>query len=133
MTDTLTFVRSLYAAFGRGDVPGILATLDPAIVWISNGDPATIPWAGTRTGPEGALSFFQALGGALDFEVFEPGRFLESGDTVTVLGRTRARHKAGGHGVFECEWAHIFTIRNGKLARFQEFYDTAAIERALAA
>jgi len=133
MSASTDFVGFLYAAFGRGDVQTILDNLDPSIEWVSNGDPNTIPWAGKRTGAEGALSFFQLLGGTLDFEVFEPGQFLDSGDTVTVLGRTRARNKTGGRGVFDCEWAHIFSIRNGKLARFQEFYDTAAIERALAA
>jgi hypothetical protein len=31
------------------------------------------------------------------------------------------------------EWAHIFTLKSGKLIRFQEFYDTAAIVGAIAA
>jgi ketosteroid isomerase-like protein len=131
MTDASQFVQSLYAAFGRGDTRTILDNLDPAIQWWSNGDSKTIPWAGRRDGVMGAASFFQALGENLDFEAFEPGEFHASGDTVTVLGRTRARDKNGGHGVFDCQWAHIFTVRNGKLARFREFYDTAAIERAL--
>ena len=133
MTDTVTFVQSLYAAFGRGDLKSILDVSDPAIEWVSNGSPTTIPWAGTHTGHAGATEFFVALGGHLDFEAFEPRQFLPSGETVAVLGRTRARHKNAGQGVFDCEWAHFFTIRNGKLVRFQEFYDTAAIEHALAA
>ena len=132
MTDHSAFVVALYAAFGRGDVAFIMDTLDPAIVWESNGDPATIPWGGMRVGPEGALSFFQALGGNLDFEVFEPGAFHLAGETVIVQGRTVARHKHGGRGLFESTWVHFFTLRAGKLIGFQEYYDTAAIERALA-
>lgn len=133
MTDNVTFIQSMYAAFGRGDVKTILENLDPAIQWESNGDPATIPWGGKRSGIAGALSFFEALGGNLDFELFEPGQFFPSGDTVIVLGRTIARHKTGGGGAWQSEWVHVFSVRDGKVTRFQEFYDTAAIERALGA
>ena len=133
MTDAETFVRSLYAAFGRGDLKTILDNLDPAVDWRSNCASATVPWGGRREGLVGATSFFQALSVNLDFEVFEQNEFHEADDTVTVLGRTRARNKKAGHGVFDSEWVHVFTVKNGKLTRFMEFYDTAAIERALAA
>jgi uncharacterized protein len=133
MTDAAAFVRSLYAAFGQGDVKSILDSLDPAIERRSNGDIRTIPWGGRRNGIDGAASFFQALGDNLDFEAFEPREFHPAGDTVTVIGRTRARNRKAGRGVFDCEWVHLFTVTNGKLARFLEFYDTAAIEHALSA
>jgi hypothetical protein len=132
MSENIHLIRSLYGAFGRGDVNYILANLDPSIVWASNGDGGRIPWGGERRGHAGAASFFQALADNLDFEVFEPRLFMDCASAVTVLGRTRARMKAGG-GVFDCEWAHVFTLQNGKLARFQEFYDTAAIVDAIAA
>jgi ketosteroid isomerase-like protein len=133
MTDNPAFVRSLYDAFGRGDIETIIDNLDPAIEWVSNGSGDTIPWGGTRSGRAGAASFFQALGDNLEFEAFEPRQFLDAGDAVTVLGRSRARFKGNGSDAFDSEWAHIFTIRDGKVARFQEYYDSAAIERALAA
>ena len=133
MTDNSAFVRSLYDAFGRGDLQSIIDNVDPAIEWVSNGSGETIPWGGTRSGRAGVASFFQALGDNLDFEAFEPRQFLDAGDAVTVLGRSRARSKGDGGGTFDSEWAHIFTIRDGKVARFQEYYDTAAIERLLAA
>lgn len=132
MTDNTDLIRALYAAFRRGDVNFILANLDPSIEWVSNGDGSVIPWGGRRGGVVGAASFFQLLSENLDFEVFEPRIYLDAGDVVTVLGRTRARLKRGG-GAFESEWAHVFTIRDGKLARFQEFYDSAAIVAAIAA
>jgi uncharacterized protein len=133
MTDNPTLIRSLYEAFGRGDVKSILDNVDPSIEWISNTDSKTIPWGGKRGGVAGVASFFQALADNLQFEAFEPRQFLASDDAVTVLGRTRAKFKKPGGGTFDCEWAHIFTIKNSKLSRFQEFYDTSAIEHALAA
>ncbi|MBM3624750.1 MAG: ketosteroid isomerase [Alphaproteobacteria bacterium] len=124
-------IRSLYAAFGRGDVKSILDALDPTIEWLSNGDAKIIHCTGRRDGVAGAASFFQALADNLDFEAFEPKEFFEAGETVIVLGHTKARVKEGG--VFDSDWAHVFTLKNGKLLRFREFYDTKSIADAVAA
>jgi len=124
-------VRSLYTAFGRGDVKTVLDNLDPAVTWSSNCGPA-IPWGGTRHGIAGAASFFEALGGNLDFEKFEPREFFAADGTVIVLGHTQARPKRNGHR-FDSDWVHVFTIANGKVVRFREFYDTAAVAAALTA
>ena len=131
MSTNADFIRSLYAAFGRGDVKTILDNLDPAIAWSSNCD-ETIPWGGTRHGTAGAASFFQELGDNLDFESFEPREFFEDAGTVIVLGHTQARLKRNGQPV-DSDWVHVFKITNGKVAQFREFYDTAAVVRALAA
>lgn len=132
MADNTQQIHSLYEAFGRGDVKVILDHLDPAIEWISSTTADTIPWAGTHRGVEGAAAFFEMLAENLDFEAFEPRQFLAAGEFVTVLGRTLARVKSTAK-TFDSEWAHVFTFKGGKLARFQEFYDTAAIEAAFAA
>ncbi|MEF3366747.1 nuclear transport factor 2 family protein [Methylocystis sp. 9N] len=132
MTDNSNFINSLYDAFKRGEMKTILDSLDPSIEWASNGDAKIIPWGGRRSGVAGVASFFKSLADDLDFEIFEPRDFFDAGDTVIVIGRTRARVKRQG-GVFDCEWAHVFTVKNGKLARFREFYDTAAIVDALSA
>ena len=31
---------------------------------------------------------------------------------------------------FNCEWGHVFTVKNGKVARFREFTDTAQFAEA---
>ena len=129
MSDNTALVQAAYAAFGRGDVAALLATCTDDIVWVSNGDPAVIPWVGTRHGHAGVVEFLTGLGANLDFEAFEPRKFVASGDMVVVIGFTQARLKSGKRGLLASEWVHLFTIRDGKLARFQEFYDTAAIER----
>ncbi len=131
MVDHAAFVGSLYAAFGRGDLGFILEQCAADIAWESNCDADRVPWGGRREGLAGVTAFFQNLTGHLEFEVFEPGPPRVSGDTIFVLGRTRARHRHAGQGVFDCEWVHVFTMADGRLARFQEFYDTAAVEHAL--
>lgn len=132
MTGNSALIHSLYEAFGRGDLKTILDRLDPSIDWISSTAAKTIPWHGKHSGIEGVASFFKALTDTLDFEAFEPRQFFAADDTVTVLGRTLARVKRTGKK-FDSEWAHVFTVKGGKVERFQEFYDTAAIVDAIAA
>ncbi len=130
MPDNKAFVQSLYAAFGRGDIPFILAHLDDAIAWVSNCSSDRIPWGGTRKGRAGAQSFFQALADHLDFELFDPREFAADGDLVVVHGRTVAKVKQTSRR-FDSDWVHLFTIAGGRVTRWQEFYDTDAILAAL--
>lgn len=130
MSASADFICSLYAAFRRGDVQAILDNVQPSVEWISNGDGAVIPWGGARSGVAGVASFFQALADNLDFEAFDTNEFFDAGEAVTVIGRSRARVKKTGR-VFDCQWAHVFVLKNGKLASFREFYDTDAMMRAL--
>ena len=117
-------VRQAYEAFGRGDISGVLDLLTDDVVWTLQG-PSTIPFAGTHRGREGIAEFFSLVGEALEFEQFEPREFVAQGDTVVVLGYERSIAKATGRR-FEQEWAHVYTLRNGKIATGLLFEDTAA-------
>jgi uncharacterized protein len=130
MSDNKSRVQALYAAFGSGDLVTILSNLDDQVEWVSNCDAASVPWGGARLGHSGAASFFEALGGNLEFSLFEPKQFAAESDAVFVRGQTIATVKTTGRR-FDSEWVHIFTFAGGKVTRFQEFYDTAAIIEAL--
>ena len=92
--------------------------------WAFQG-PSVIPFAGTRRGREGVAEFFSLVGGNLEFEQFKPREFVAQGDTVVVLGFERSRIKSMGH-TFEQEWAHVYKLRDGKVAEFLALEDTAA-------
>jgi ketosteroid isomerase-like protein len=113
-----------YEAFGRGDIPALLESLTDDVEWTLQG-PSVIPWAGTRHGHEEVEEFFSLLGQTYDFERFEPREFVAQGDTVVVVGYERTRVKATGR-TFEQEWAHVYTLRNGKIAKGRFIEDTAA-------
>ncbi len=130
MPDNKALVQSLYAAFGRGDIPFILAHLDESIAWSSNDRSGSVPWGGARSGRNAVLGFFETLAASLEFETFDPRRFAADGELVFVQGRTVARVKATGRR-FDMEWVHLFTIEGGKVKRFEEFYDTAGTMPAL--
>ena len=117
-------VQQAYEAFGRGDVPGVLDLLTEDVVWTLQ-SPSTIPFAGTHRGREGIAEFFSLVGEALEFELFEPREFVAQGDTVVVLGYERSLARATGRPL-EQEWAHVYTLRDGKIATGRFFEDTAA-------
>ena len=118
-------VQETYEAVGRGDIPAVLDLLTDDVEWTLQG-PSAIPFAGTRHGREGAAEFFSLVGKNLEFEQFEPREFVVQGDTVAVLGYERSLIKPTGR-TLEQEWAHVYTLRDGKIAKFRAFEDTAAL------
>lgn len=124
-------VQRVYEAMGRDDLPAILGLVTDDTEWVFQG-PASLSFAGRRHGRDGVEEFFTRVGESLIFEVFEPRRFVSDGDTVVVLGHERSRGRTTGASL-EQEWAHVFTFRDGKIARFQGFEDTAGLVTTLKA
>lgn len=131
MPTPLDLVRGLYAAFASGDVPAFLAALSPDIRWceaegfpLADGNP--------YVGPDAIVQgVFARLGDHWsDFRV-EPGEFAGSGDVVTMFGRYRATGKATGKPL-DVQVAHTFWVQDGKVVRFQQMCDTAAVAASLA-
>ena len=122
-------IRRFYGAFGRGDIPAALELLADDVEWIFRA-PSVIPFAGTRRGREGVAEFFSLVGETLEFQQFEPREFVAQGDMVVVLGFERNFIKPTGR-TFEQEWAHVYALRDGKIAKHRGFEDTAAYVAAL--
>lgn len=128
-TNNSDIIRQTYTAVGRGDIPAVLDLLTEDVEWTFQG-PTTIPFAGSRRGREGVAEFFTLVGETIDFEQFEPRDFVAHGDTVVVLGYERNRIKPTGRS-FDQEWAHVYTLSDGRIATFRGFEDTAAYVAAL--
>jgi uncharacterized protein len=129
MMDNVEFVQSLYDAFNRGDLETIFAASDPNIDWISNADPALIPWGGERKGVAAVKEFFKELAAHMEIESFTPREFFGGPDFVTVLGHVTGRlMPSGSH--FDDEWAHIFKIKDEKIVEFREYLNTHALVQA---
>ena len=118
-------VQQLYASFGQGDIPAILNALTDDVEWHAMGPPEIVPWAGTRRGREQAAEFFKAVGETLDVEQFEARTIVAEGDTVVVVGWERSRVKPTNQ-FYDDEWVHVFRLRQGKIAAFREFNNSAA-------
>jgi uncharacterized protein len=73
-----------------------------------------------------------ANGTNLDFEAFGPHTFVTEGNQVVALGSERSSVKATGQTIAQ-EWAHVYTVQDGKITRFAAYEDTAALAAAFAA
>ena len=127
-TQNTALIKSLYDAFGRGDVPFILDQVTSDTVWNTEG-PAIIPYTGTRRGPNQVLGFFEALGGTLNDMKLSTDHYIAQGDAVTTVGRFAGTVKATGKS-FDAPVAHYFQIRDGKVAVFIDIIETASIAEA---
>jgi ketosteroid isomerase-like protein len=124
-------VQEAYAAFGRGDVQGILDRLDDGIVWKGvYGAAPHVPTAGERRGKAQVKEFFKQVAESVSFSRFEPKEFIATGDKVVALGHYTATTSIGKP--FDADFAMVFTLRNEKVTEFQEFTDSAAVNASFA-
>jgi ketosteroid isomerase-like protein len=124
-------VQEAYAAFGRGDIEGILERLDDDVVWKAvYGAGPHVPTAGERRGKAQVGEFFKQVAQNVSFSRFEPTEFIASDSKVVALGHYAATTPVGK--AFDSDFAMVFTLRNGKVTEFQEFTDSAAVNAAYA-
>ena len=122
-------VQKAYADFSRGDIASVLSACDENIEWIT---PGPEPLGGSRKGRSQAAEFFRLVNEAWEFLSFEPREYIASGDRVVALGHYHARSRETGREAAS-DWAMVWTLRDGKATRFQEYTDTAALLSALPA
>ena len=130
--ENIEVIHQAYAAFGQGNVPGVLAMLTEDVSWSTPGPPDLIPYAGLRKGHEQVAGYFEAFGGAVEVTEFEPQTFFAEDDMVVVLGYYAFRVKSTAKAV-DIDWVHEFTLRDRKIADFRGYEDSAAVVAAFTA
>ena len=124
-------IQQLYAAFGRGDVPAILAGLAEGVQWEYNAFPNPAPWLQPLQGRANVARFFEALG-AIELTQFEPRHFFSSGNLVVDLVDVAFTVKATGKRVLEPETVHLWHLNDdGLVTRFRHRVDTWQTAQAL--
>jgi ketosteroid isomerase-like protein len=122
-------VQKMYADFGAGDIASVLNAMTPDVIW-KQPPVGPEPFAGTVHGREQLGEWFARLDAVSDVEAFEPKEFFSWGDRVVVLGYYRYRSKSTGK-LWESDWAMVWTVRDGKLAKGQILEDTLVQAAAL--
>lgn len=126
--DPTQFIQDMFAAFGRGDLPAVFARMHPDAAWDSRYAEG-VPIHGTWRGPEAIGEMFSRLFATATIEAFVPEEFVAQGDRVVVLGHERVRVHATGRS-YENRWAHVYTLRGGKVAAVTTYNDSAAVRDA---
>ncbi len=125
MSDPTAPVRALYDAMAAHDPAAILATLDERFVGIvSRGMP--LDAGGRHDGPQAMLrEVWGRVFTAYEMRV-EAEELLPAGpDRVVALGSYRGVQRDSGH-VVDARFAHVVTVRDGRITRLEQITDTAS-------
>ncbi|HLJ23362.1 MAG TPA: nuclear transport factor 2 family protein [Candidatus Acidoferrales bacterium] len=125
--ESLQVVKDGFAAFGRGDLAGLLDLMAEDVVWEIPG--AGLPLAGTYRGRDGVASFFQKLSAEAEILDFQPREFLADGNRVLVVGWERTKVRATNRTI-EVDWVMAFTVRDGKVSAYRQYVDTKLLASA---
>ena len=126
-----TPVWDFYGAVARGDVDGVLATLNSDLTWTeAEGFPY---FSGTwRTPQEVVEKLLVPLSRDWDAFSARPLDHIERDDRIVVFGEYSGRAKATGKSM-RAAFAHLWRVRDGKIVSFDMYSDTALVRAALEA
>lgn len=131
--DNVALLKSLYAAFGRGDIPTVLGAMSPDIRWhLAEGNPYQ-PGGEAWIGPDAVLNnLFLKLGAEWEPFALHPKTYYDAGSSVIVELRYGGINKATGKSI-DVQVCHIWDLQDGKVTRFQQYMDTAQYRDAFGA
>jgi uncharacterized protein len=121
-------VRSFYDALGRGDLGAVLSLLDPEVEWT---EAERFPYySGTWHGPQAVVdNLLVPL--SKDWEDFSTKvtEVITEGERVVSLGTYSGTFKKSRRS-FAAPFAHVWTVRSERLAKFNMYTDTAKVLEA---
>ena len=128
MLSNLAAVRSTYEGSSVENGARLGALLDPDVEWI---EAAGFPYGGTYRGPDAVRAgVFARLGSEWDQYRAVADAFYDAGDTIVVTGTYHGTYVATGRGM-QASFAHVWTVRVGKIVRFEQYVDSAKVREAM--
>ncbi|UKM66340.1 ester cyclase [Flavobacteriaceae bacterium GSB9] len=122
--ENTSIVDNMYKAFGEGDIPKVLASLDENVVW-NEAEGNAYADGNPYIGPDAIVNgVFARLG--KDHEYFNLTDInLHNMNNNQVLATLRydAKLKTTGK-TYNAQAAHLWTLDNGKVVAFQQYVDT---------
>jgi len=126
--DPTAVVQQAYNNFKTGNIDALISQVSDDVTWrLPEID--GVPFAGSRSTRAGVADFFRTLATDQESVRFEPREMIAQGDKVASLGSYKWKVKSTDRE-YECDFCHVFTIRDGKIVAFEEFTDTAVAAAA---
>ena len=122
MTNPVDVIRSFYEKLKVGDAIGALGLMSYDIEWITMWH-----YKVAGRGPEHvADGLFKPLAAEWSSFALTPSEFIAQGNTVVSLGEFTGVHGITGKRV-KADYAHVWTVEDGKVTHFRQYIDTLAI------
>jgi ketosteroid isomerase-like protein len=125
MSNARDIVRSFYDKLSTGDAPGALGFMAPDIEWTTMWH-YKVEGRGPGAVAEGLLKPLMAEWSSFSLV---PTEFITEGDKVVSLGDFTGVHGTTGKRS-DARYAHVWTVRDGKITTFRQYIDTLAIAEA---
>lgn len=127
MSDAVRETLDLYyAALKAGDRVALRGVVSDDIEVHYPAPEGLLPWAGDWVGFERFEAFIKTVGDHLVIDTVEPLAVHVAGDTVITVLKGEWTVKATARKV-RTETVNMFTLRDGKIVRYQVYSDTAAL------
>jgi len=125
--DNVELAKQGYQYFAEGKIEAVLGLFDPKIQWIEcNGFPF-VAGDGIYIGPNAvAQDVFSQIPKHYEGFQIDIQELFGCGDKVVMVGYYRGVWKATGKE-FKANATHVWTLKDGKVTRYFQAVDTAAI------
>ncbi|MEO0013960.1 MAG: hypothetical protein RLZZ535_2349 [Cyanobacteriota bacterium] len=126
--NNIEVIKELYRAFREQDYDTFLRLSTEDIEWIQNeGFPGGATYKGASAVIQGV---FKANNDKWSDFAYHIEEILDAGNSVIVIGKYSGRDRLSGKPMSAAA-AHIYDLRDGKIARFRMFADTKSIWNAM--
>jgi uncharacterized protein len=112
--ENVEIVLGSVEAFSRGDLEGVMATLDPNVEWSQMEEPETV------VGPGAVIEAVGRWTEMWDGVQVAVREHIDAGDHVVLLLHWRGRSKPSGIPAEQSAY-NVFTMRDGKVVRMREY------------
>ena len=125
--DNVNLIKQAYQHFSEGKVEEVLAIMDPQIHWHEAGGFPYMRGNEPLVGPAEVVKYvFANIPEFYEGFDIEPIEIFGCGDKVVMVGYYKGKWKETGKS-FKANATHVWTVVNGKVARFFQAVDTATI------
>ncbi|UTH73666.1 nuclear transport factor 2 family protein [Chromobacterium sp. IIBBL 290-4] len=127
-SSNLEIVRATYEGSSEDNGRNLLAALAPDAEWT---EAAGFPYAGTFVGPQAIVeNVFKRLGSEWEGYRAAVDSYYDAGDNVIAQGFYHGKYLATGKA-FTASFAHVYTLKAGKIVKFVQIVDSAKVWEAM--
>jgi ketosteroid isomerase-like protein len=117
-------IRKLYAARVAGDIPAIMPHATSDVEFVLAGDPGASPVPGRLRGADALRPQLEKLFATFKFNSYDIVTLVVEGPTAAVRAKASLTSLVTGATV-DMELGDFFTFKDGRVASFVQFCDTA--------
>ena len=122
-------VQRLYAAYGRGDMDGVLAELADDVDWAAEAAGTSVPWWGPYRGKGEVPRFFKEIASSITISEFDLVSFMSNDtDVVAIVHWSYTVNATGKRATMYMQ--HWWRFAGGKIVFFRGSEDTEQSARA---